>query len=165
MSGAEPWQNFYVMVGGAAAALTGLVLVAVSLHLRAILAHPLYRDRTHTSLQGLVTILAVAAAVLTPQSASALGIEVLLLGLYWLARFARFIRLFTRVRPGDRAAPGSLYLWEWVLWLGWVAALVAGGLFLLGGDTRAFYVLAPWAVSGFVLIVWNAWVLMSEVGS
>jgi hypothetical protein len=165
VSGAESWQNFYVMVGGAAAALTGLILVAVSLHLRAILAHPLYRDRAYTSLQGLVTILVVAGAVLTPQSSSALGIEVLVLGLYWFARFARFIRLFTRVRPPDRAAPGSLWLWEWLLWFGWVAALVGGGLLLLGSDMRAFYVLAAWAVSGVVLIVWNAWVLMSEVGN
>jgi len=46
-----------------------------------------------------------------------------------------------------------------------VVALVAGGVLLLGGDPRAFYVLASWAVSGFVLIVWNAWVLMSEVGN
>jgi len=35
VSGAESWQNFYVMVGGAAAALTGPILVAVSLHLQA----------------------------------------------------------------------------------------------------------------------------------
>ena len=165
MSGAESRQNFYVMVGGAAAALTGLILVAVSLHLRVILAHPLYRDRAHTSLQGLVTILVVAGAVLTPQSSSALGIEVLVLGRHWLARFTRFIRLFTRVRPHDRAAPGSLWLWTWLLWFGWVAALAGGGLLLLGNDLRAFYVLAPWVVSGFVLIVWNAWVLMSEVGN
>ena len=46
-----------------------------------------------------------------------------------------------------------------------VDALVGGGVLLLGSDPRAFYVLAVWAVSGFVLIVWNAWVLMSEVGN
>src|SRR2546428_8916648 len=61
------------MVGGAAAALTGLILVAVSLHLRAILGHPLYRDRSFTSLHGLVTILVVAAAALMPQSPEALA--------------------------------------------------------------------------------------------
>jgi modulator of FtsH protease len=138
VSGADSWQNFYVMVGGAAAALTGLILVAVSLHLPAILGHPLYRDRAFTSLQGLVTILVVAAAALTPQSPDALGIEVLALGLYWLVRFARFIRLFTRVRPRDRAAPGSLWLWEWLLWVAWVVALAGGGVLLLGSDPRAF---------------------------
>jgi len=98
-------------------------------------------------------------------AADALGIEVLALGVYWLARFAWFIRLFTRVQPRDRAAPGSLWLWEWLLWIAWVVALVGGGVLLVGSDPRAFYVLAVWAVSGFVLTVWNAWVLMSEVGN
>jgi hypothetical protein len=69
------------------------------------------------------------------------------------------------VRPRDRAAPGSLWLWEWLLWFAWVVALVVVVVLLLGSDPRAFYVLASWAVSGFVLIVWNAWVLMSEVGN
>ena len=46
-----------------------------------------------------------------------------------------------------------------------MVALVGGGVLLLGSDARAFYVPASWAVSGFVLIVWNAWVLMSEVGN
>src|SRR5437667_247630 len=104
VSGADSWQNFYVMVGGAAAALTGLILVAVSLHVRAILGHPLYRDRSFTSLQGLVTILVVAAAALTRQSPDALRIEVLALGLYWLARFARFIG-FSRACSRATARP------------------------------------------------------------
>src|SRR2546428_5251875 len=129
------------MVGGAAAALTGLILVAVSLHLRAILGHPLYRDRGFTSLQGLVTILVVAAAALTPQSPDALGIEVLALGLYWLARFARVIRLFTRVPPPDRAAPGFLWVWEGLVWRALVGALGGGGVVLLWGRPPAFLAL------------------------
>jgi len=32
------WQSFYVTVGGAAAALTGLLFVAMSLHSKAIMA-------------------------------------------------------------------------------------------------------------------------------
>ena len=67
-SEAEVWRDFDVMAGGAAAALTGLILVAVSLHLKEILGHPLHRDRAFTSLQGLVTLLLVAAIALTPQS-------------------------------------------------------------------------------------------------
>jgi hypothetical protein len=38
------WQSFYIMVGGAAAALTGLIFLA-SMHAKAIMAHPLCRDR------------------------------------------------------------------------------------------------------------------------
>jgi hypothetical protein len=32
------WQNFYIMCGGAAAALTGLVFLALSMHAKAIMA-------------------------------------------------------------------------------------------------------------------------------
>src|SRR3989442_7707358 len=115
------------MVGGAAAALPGLILAAVSLHLRAILGRPLYRDRSFTSLQGLVTILVVAAAALMPQSPDALGIEVLALGLYWLARVSPVIPLFTRLRPPDPAGPRSLLRSEWVVVLALVVAVRRGG--------------------------------------
>ena len=39
----DMWQNFFLMVGGGAAALTGLVFVALSLNLE-VIAH----DTTHT---------------------------------------------------------------------------------------------------------------------
>ncbi len=42
---AESWREFYVMAGGAAAILTGLVFVALSLYAKAIMSHALYRDR------------------------------------------------------------------------------------------------------------------------
>jgi len=166
-SEAELWQNFYVMAGGAAAALTGLVLVALSLHLRATLGHPLYRDRAFSSLQGLVTTLLISCAVLTPQSLTAIGIEIGLLSLYWLARFAQFIRLFTGVQPHRRSAGGDdrrvLWAFEWFSWLLWVLAIAASGVLLLLADPRAFYLLDAAIAAGFVLIIWNVWVLMTEV--
>src|SRR5258706_2217096 len=73
---AAPWQNFYVMVGGAAAALTGLLFVAMSLHSKAIIAPPLHGTRAVGTLLSLMTQLFVAGAVLLPQSTLALGIEV-----------------------------------------------------------------------------------------
>jgi hypothetical protein len=36
-------HDFYVMVGGAAAVLTGPIFVAISIHLRAVIAMPLLR--------------------------------------------------------------------------------------------------------------------------
>ena len=163
---AESWRDFYVMSGGAAAALTGLILVAVSLHIRPILGHPLYRDRAFTSLQGLVTMLIVACIVLTPQTLTAMGIEVLLLGFYWLIRGLTFIGLFRGVARERRSATGPrTLLWslEWVLWSAWIAALFVGGALLVGEDARGFYALDLWFAAGFVLIVWNAWVLIAEL--
>src|SRR6266550_600835 len=39
------WQNFYIMIGTANAAITGLLFVALSLHLKEILAHAVYKPR------------------------------------------------------------------------------------------------------------------------
>jgi len=155
------------MTGGAAAALTGLILVAVSLHLKAILGHPLYRDRAFTSLQGLVTLLVVSAIVLTPQSLTAAGIELLLLGVYWLLRYLWFIRLFRGVHPLGRSAGGAaragLWVAEFILWFALILTLSLSGVLLVAAEPYAFYVLALYSASSFVLIVWNAWVLMAEV--
>lgn len=156
------------MAGGAAAALTGLILVAVSLHLKPILNHPLYRDRSFSSLQGLVTILVISGAVLIPQPLTVLGIEVVVVTVYWLTRYAQFIRLFRGVQPRRRrAATGTgrevVWVLEWIGWFIWVVALAASGVLLWLGDARAFYLLAFTTISAFVLIVWNAWVLLTEL--
>ena len=164
----EGWTNFYVMAGGAAAALTGLILVAVSLHIRPILGHPLYRDRSFTSLQGLVTMLLAACIVLAPQELTAMGIELVVLGLYWLIRGVRFIRLFLGVARERRSATGPrTLLWslEWLFWSAWIVVLALGGALLISGDVRALYALAVWYAAGFILIVWNAWVLIAEVAA
>ena len=156
----DAWNDFYVMVGGAAAALTGLVLVAVSLHAKAILGHPLYRDRALASLQGLVTGLLVAVAALTPQSRSAFGIELLVLGLLWIVRYVSFVGLFRGARVQHRTA---LQPREWALWGGWVLVLPISGAMSLVGDAAASYLLAGWFAFGIILIVRNVWVLMADV--
>src|SRR2546423_539738 len=69
------------------AALTGLVVVALSLHAKAIMAHPLLRDRAFAAIVALMTQVFLAAAVLVPtQSSLALGLEVGLVAAFWLAR-------------------------------------------------------------------------------
>ena len=52
---AQTWQNFYLMVGGAAAAPTGLLFVAMSIHAREIIAHPLLSNRAVGTLISLLT--------------------------------------------------------------------------------------------------------------
>jgi len=160
MSGTESWANFYVMVGGASAALTGLILVAVSLHLRAILGHALYRDRAMASLQGLVTALIVSGAVLVPQPLNALGVEIGLIGVLWIARYLFFVRLYRGTTPARRAA---LRPQEWVLWVAWIFAFIVSGVLLVAGEPGGLYILAACTGFGLALVVWNAWVLLAEV--
>jgi hypothetical protein len=60
------WHDFYVMSGGAAAALTGLVFVGLSLHAQAIMGNPFYRGRAVTTVLSLTAQLLLSAAVLIP---------------------------------------------------------------------------------------------------
>lgn len=156
------------MAGGAAAALAGLILVALSLHLRAIIGHPLYRERALTSLQGLVTVLVVACAVLTPQPDAALAIEIALVSAFWLIKYLQFIGLIRGARSRPRAVAGgadsrAVRAIDWVGSLLWVIPLTASAALILAGHPLAPYTLAFAVVAAFALIVRNAWILMVEV--
>jgi hypothetical protein len=77
----EPWHDAYVMLGSPAAALTGLVFVALSIHLRAIGANRFQLWRGHYLTFGLIYLTVVAACVLIPgHGDDALGIELLVGG-------------------------------------------------------------------------------------
>lgn len=80
------WHDAYVMLGSAAAALTGLVFVALSIHLRAIGVDRFQRARGHYLTFGLIYLTVVSAFVLVPgQSDNALGVELLLGGVVAIA--------------------------------------------------------------------------------
>src|ERR1700675_2057615 len=99
-----PWQNVYVMMGGANAALTGLVFVAISIHLKEVLGHPLLKPRAVLALVVLTTQIAISAIVLAPQSRELMGIEILVINGIFL-----FLNLRHRSATAlDRAALISL---------------------------------------------------------
>lgn len=156
------WHDFYVMAGGAAAALTGLLFVAMSLHSGAILRHPLYGRRAVGTLISLMTILFISGAVLIPgQSALAIGIEVGVFALFHLISSYREAR---RMGPSNFA---SLSLRRRLLELSgasvWIVLFVASAVSLMVGAGGGFYILA--AVMPF-MFGWNgyvAWVLLTEV--
>src|SRR6266571_1963709 len=83
------------MSGGAAAALAGLLFVAMSLHARTVMSNLFYRNRAMGMLMSLTTQLLLSAAVLVPdQPVRLLGAEVAAASLFWLgvalrATFAR----------------------------------------------------------------------------
>src|SRR5713226_7619773 len=50
------WHDYFVMVGGGSAALTGLIFVAMTLHLDEITTNPVHRHRARTILMGLTVV-------------------------------------------------------------------------------------------------------------
>lgn len=156
------WHDFYVMAGGAAAALTGLLFVAMSLHSKAIMRHPLYGGRAVGTLVSLLTVLFISGVVLIPgQSALVVGIEIEILALYHLATSIRSIRA---MRPTDMAtlSPARRFL-ELAGGSIWIILFVVSGVSLMVGSGGGFYLLA--ALMPF-MFGWNgyvAWVLLTEI--
>ena len=106
MDGLNPqaWRDFFMVAGTAAAALLGLVLVAISLHVEKVEGHPLLRNRARSSLQTLGLILVLSLVALMPGITAfwfgvltlvvdAAGLALLVWGLWTANQQARGLRL------------------------------------------------------------------------
>jgi hypothetical protein len=72
------WHDFFVTAGTAAAALTGLLFVALSIHLDRILGHPEHRFRARGNFFGLTVVMVMALVVLMPSGSGRwLGVELI----------------------------------------------------------------------------------------
>jgi hypothetical protein len=145
------WQNFYVMMGGANAALTGLVFVALSIHLREVLDHPLLKPRAVIALTVLTTQIVIAAIVLVPQSSQLMGLEIFLVNAAFLA-----VDLRNRVSRAITTARVASFLIR-ALYLFAAVSLIVGW----GGG---FYVLALVVVITLGRTMASAWALLTALG-
>jgi hypothetical protein len=157
------WQTFFAMTGGAAAALTGLLFVAMSLHAKAIMASRFFRDRAVSTLLSLTSQLLISGAVLIPgQPVWLLGAEVETVALLFAAYLVRTILTQEREAP-PVASTLTNRLMEWGGGTVWLVLFNAAGLSLLFRVGGGLYLLA---VVMFFMFAWNiyvAWVLIVEV--
>lgn len=159
----EGWENFFVAEVGAAAALSGLVFVAVSISLQAILASQYLRDRAAETLMTFMTVLAIATCGLIPgQGMRALGAEIAAFsGFVWILGARRQLRAY---RDPGLEVEARRWLWAHVLagQASGLPFLISGGLLLMGHGSGLIWV-APGALASFVSGAFNAWVLLVEV--
>src|SRR5215510_1227026 len=72
----DQWHDFFVMVGGSAAVLTGLVFVALSLNVNVVTEDATHRYRAIDTLSGMIGVFVLCALVLMGgQDHRAVGIE------------------------------------------------------------------------------------------
>jgi hypothetical protein len=153
------WSNLFVAVAGASAALAGLLFVAVSVNVDRILAVKGLPERGLETIVLLLGVLLVSIVGLIPgQSGTALGLELLVLGLALGAFVARLPTISQAV-----AVPSSWIVARWTMRALAVVPLILGGLTVLAEAGGGLY----WVVAGIVFAiaaaVANAWVLLVEI--
>lgn len=155
----QPWSNFFVAELGAAAALTGLLFVAVSINLARILQFPNLPARSAEALLDLLSVVVVSTFALIPrQTATSLGIEIASTGfLTWLwhtatmARTRKFDKAYVKLsqRLAVNQPPPLTYI-------------LAGVLLIAGHPSGMDWLVAAILLS-FATGVFGAWVLLIEI--
>jgi hypothetical protein len=154
------WESFFVAEVGAAAALTGLLFVAVSINLSKVLAFPQLPGRAAETLLMLVGVLITSSFCLVPgQPRMVLGAEVLAAGLVvWI-----YPMTIQRRTPPVPNAPRHWMVTRVLTHQVSVLPLVVAGVSLLGGVGGGLYWLAAGALLSFSGGILNAWVLLVEI--
>jgi hypothetical protein len=155
------WTNFGVVVGGASAALTGLLFVAVSLNVARIVRHPALRTTAGQTLVLFAVPLVTSIVLVVPgQPRWTLGVELIVVGLA-----AGLVLVITgRAKSAgpdesrlaqvlDRTSPN-------------IATLVfveITGVTVLVGHGGGLYWLVPSALLSLVGGVLNAWLFLTRL--
>jgi hypothetical protein len=151
------WRDYFVMVGGGAAALTGLVFVAMSLHLGDIVSHPVHRHRARTILAGLIAIfLRCGLVLMAGQSRQAVAIEIfaVLVVVEWIL----YRSLGAALAAADRGVIART-----LVAFGCLVTEQLGAVILFLGAGWGLYVVGLGMLSSFVVIVTGAWLLLVGV--
>lgn len=153
----EQWSNFFFMVGGGAAALVGLIFVAMSINHKIIIRNATHKNRAINMLTGFTAVfMACGFALIGNQQLEALGFEWLVL---WLVATALFIRGYV---IAIRSRTSSIGLTAPRL-AGGTACYVAeiiGAVFLILGSRAGLDIAAVAIIVLFGFLISGAWLLM-----
>ncbi len=155
----DEWHDFFLMVGGAAAALTGLVFVALSLNLEVVVrdATPRYRAiGTLTNFTGIFVVCALA--LMAGQNDVALGTEWLL-----VSTCAGAVYVYGYLRARTAGSATTLSVLRFVSGAGLYVAQIVGSVVFLLGAVAGLYVAAIAMVILAAYSVSGAWVLLVGV--
>jgi hypothetical protein len=154
------WHDFFVMLGGGAAALTGLVFVAMTLNVETIVQDPAHRYRAIGTLAGFVAVFVICAlALMGGQNHQAVGAEwlvasTLAAGIYWNG-YIQAVRMGgsrAGIRLGRMAVGTTCYLVE-----------VVGTILLICGIPAGLYIASVALVCYAAFMITGAWLLIVGV--
>ncbi len=159
----ELWNSFFIMVGGGAAALTGLVFVALStalsLNLENMTEDATHKYRSINTLAGLTAVFVTCGLVLLPgQNHKEVGAEVLIMGLGGGLIFLFGFR--QAFKYGSQPSKERL-----VIGTGLYMAQMIGAAILISGSIAGLYVAAIALVANVAFMISAAWLLVVSVYS
>jgi modulator of FtsH protease len=156
------WNNFFLGELGAAAALAGLLFVAVSVNQARILALGRMADRGLEGLAMLFLVLVVASLPLIPgQPVRLLGAEIAAISVVtFVALIPLQLGYLRLVEPQYRPQSSQMVRVNRVA----VAVIALGGFVVLWRDDgTGFYIVAAGILVTFIAVGANAWVLLIEI--
>jgi hypothetical protein len=155
------WIEFAVAIAGAAAVLTGLIFVAVSINLDNVIRVRGLPGRAGESIVMFLGILIFNVFLLAPgQSTEALGVELVVTGLMYVGL------LLLLAASGFRGPTRQPLAWKVTRLVAALAAsipVVVAGASLLAEAGGGLYWLMAAVVIAFAVASANAWVLLVEI--
>jgi hypothetical protein len=153
----DQWHDYFITVGGAAAALTGLVFVAMSLNLSAFALDATHRYRAVGTLAGFTAIFATCGlGVMGGQDHRAVGLEWLIVSavaavvyVYGYVQALRCGGSSVGLRSARLVSGTALHVVE-----------VIGAALLLSGHLAGLYVAAISMLSLLAFMISGAWLLI-----
>lgn len=147
----EAWREVYLMLGGALAALAGLLFVAISVRIDVIAKSPHWRVRAFGITFALIGLLIESAFVMLPQEKWLLGIQLIVANIFLLLFVP--VRTYVSIAKFSPSAPKLRFIIGAIAWA--VAGL--GGLSLIVEFGGGMYLLTAACLGLIWLAVLNAW--------
>jgi hypothetical protein len=156
------WRDVYGVLASSAAALIGLLFVAISLHLDQIIKKPFFHRRALNNTVYLVTTFVEALLILVPQPNLTVGVEIIIINLFVLQLPLRNIYLYPKSKQAYLDVGWTIYpafVFLTALLLG-----IAGGVGLIENLNWSIYLVTTSCIMLLVTVVFCAWAIMLAVG-
>jgi hypothetical protein len=156
------WHNFFIMVGGGAAVLTGLVFVALSLNVAVIAQDATHRYRAIGTLTGITAVFVTCSlALMGGQDHRAVGIE-----WFVVAAIAAVVYVYGYVQA-QRLGGSARWLRanRVVSAVACYLAELIGAAVLIAGHSAGLYIAAVAMVLLLAFMISGAWLLIMGVST